>query len=145
MAKKKSNPIAGQVEKYILSQDEAKRSDLQALHALTLGLAPRCKLWFADGRNSAGKVVSNPSIGYGSYIIRYADGKTREFYRVGLSANTTGISVYVMGLEDKTYLAKTYGKRLGRASITGYCIKFKTLDDIQVDVLEEALRYGLER
>lgn len=145
MAKKKSDPVAKQAEDYILSLGEPKRSDLQALHDLTLSLAPRSKLWFADGRNSGGKVVSNPSIGYGSYTIRYADGKTREFYRVGLSANTTGLSVYVMGLEDKTYLAKTFGKRLGKASVTGYCIKFKSLADIEVGVLKEVIRYGLER
>lgn len=41
-----------------------------------------------------GKVVANPNIGYGVYPIAYADGSSRESYRIGLSANTTGISVY---------------------------------------------------
>ncbi len=105
---------------------------------------PACKLWFLDGRNNEGKTVSNPSIGYGSYTIKYADGKTKEFYQIGLSANTTGISVYVMGIEDKKYLAETFGKNLGKASVTGYCIKFKTLKDINTDVLEAAIRSGVE-
>ena len=61
-----------------------------------------------------------------------------------MSANTTGISVYIIGITDKTYLAKTYGKKLGKASVTGYCIKFKTLKDINIDVLEAAIRYGSE-
>jgi hypothetical protein len=47
-----------------------------------------------------------------------------------------------MGIKDKKYLARTYGKSLGKASVTGYCIKFKTLADINVDALEEAIRYG---
>jgi hypothetical protein len=97
-----------------------------------------------DGKNSEGKIVSNPNIGYGSYTIKYADGTTREFYQIGLSANTTGISVYILGLEDKTYLAKTYGKNLGKASVTGYCIKFKTLKDINTDILASAIRYGVD-
>jgi len=28
--------------------------------------------------------------------------------------------------------------------VTGYCIKFKTLKDINIDILEEAIRYGFE-
>src|SRR6185295_17043189 len=99
-------------------------------------------LWFLDGKDDKGKTVTNPNIGYGFYTIKYADGKTREFYQIGLSANTTGISVYILGLEDKTYLAKTYGKKLGKASVTGYCIKFKSLKDINTDVLADAIRYG---
>ena len=90
------------------------------------------------------KTVSNPNIGYGSYTIKYADGTTREFYQIGLSANKTGISVYILGIKDKTYLAQTYGKKLGKASVTGYCIKFKTLKDINIDILEAAIRYGVE-
>ncbi|MCK9282491.1 MAG: hypothetical protein M0P71_17895, partial [Melioribacteraceae bacterium] len=82
---------------------------MQALHELTLQVLPACKLWFSDGRNSEGKTIANPNIGYGFYTIKYADGTTREFYQIGLSANKTGISVYILGIKDKTYLAKTYG------------------------------------
>jgi hypothetical protein len=117
---------------------------MQELHLLTLQVSPGCKLWFSDGKDSKNKTVSNPTIGYGLHTIKYANGKTREFFQIGLSANTTGISVYVLGLKDKTYLAKTYGKKLGKASVTGYCIKFRTLKDINIVVLEAAIRYGFE-
>lgn len=140
----KSNKIEEQINEYIGSQPEVKRSEMQTLHELTLHVSPTCKLWFTNGKNSDGKTIANPSIGYGFYTIKYADGTTREFYRIGLSANTTGISVYILGLEDKTYLANAYGKKLGKANITGYCIKFKTLKDINIDVLEEAIRYGFD-
>jgi hypothetical protein len=117
---------------------------MQALHQRTLQVLPACKLWFNDGKNSDGKTVANPNIGYGFYTIKYADGTTREFYQIGLSANKTGISVYILGLNDKTYLASAFGKNLGKASVTGYCIKFKTLKDINIDVLEAAIKYGFE-
>ena len=133
-----------QIKEYITSQAEPKRSDMQELHRSILQVMPGCKLWFLDGKNSENKTVSNPNIGYGSHDIKYADGTTREFYQVGLSANTTGISVYILGIEDKAYLAKTYGKKMGKASVTGYCIKFKTLKDINIDILQEAIRYGVE-
>ena len=118
---------------------------MQELHRVVLAVKPKCRLWFLDGKNSDGKIVSNPNIGYGSQIMKYADGTTREFYQIGLSANSTGISVYIMGIEDKKYLAETFGNEIGKASVTGYCIKFKALKDINVEVLEEAIRFGLEK
>ena len=135
--------IQEQIKEYITSQPEIKRSDMQALHQLTLQVLTGCKLWFDSGRNSENKIVSNPTIGYGSLTIKYADGKTRDFFQIGLSANKTGISVYLMGIKDKAYLAQTYGEKLGKASVTGYCIKFKTLKDINIDILEAAIRYGV--
>jgi len=117
---------------------------MQALHTRILQALPGCKLWYDDGKNADNKTVSNPNIGYGLYTIKYADGKTRDFYQIGLSANTTGISVYILGIKDKTYLTQTYGKDLGKASVTGYCIKFKNLKDINIDVLEKAIQDGVE-
>ena len=136
--------VQGLVKEYINTQPEPKRSDMQALHRIILEIMPACKLWFLDGKNSENKTVSNQNIGYGFHIIKYADGTTREFYQIGLSANKTGISVYILGINDKTYLAKTYGKELGKASVTGYCIKFKTLKDINIEVLEAAIRARVE-
>src|ERR1700746_3730523 len=134
--------VKEQIKEYIASQPESKGSDMSALHRIILQVMPACKLWFLDGKNNENKTVSNPNIGYGSQIIKYADGKTREFYQIGMSANTTGISVYILGIEDKKYLVQTYGKKLGKASVTGYCIKFKTVKDINVDTLEAAIRFG---
>lgn len=135
--------IQDHIDLYIASQPEPKRSEMRALHQRILQEMPGGKLWFLDGLNSEGKTVSNPNIGYGSQMMTYADGSNREFYQIGLSANTTGISVYIIGLEDKTYLAKTYGDRLGKASVSGYCIKFKSLKNIDIDVLGEAIRDGV--
>ena len=136
--------IQEQIKEYITSQSEPKRSDMQALHRIILEVMPACKLWFLDGKNSENKTVSNPNIGYGLQTIKYTDGKTREFYQIGLSANKTGISVYILGIKDKAYLAQTYGKKLGKASVSGYCIKFKTLKDINIEILKEAIQYGAE-
>jgi len=136
--------VQKQIAKYIASQPEPKRSDMQQLHRIILEVKPVCKLWFLDGKNSDGKTVSNPNIGYGSYIITYADGTTREFYQIGLSANKTGISVYILGIEDKKYLAAVYAKQLGKASVTGYRIRFKTLRDINTEILEAAIRFGFD-
>ena len=133
------------IEAYIASQPESKRGELRQLHQRILETMPQAKLWFLDGKNDAGKVVSNPNIGYGSLTLRYADESSREFYQIGLSANTAGISVYIMGIADKTYLPAVYGTKLGKANVTGYCIKFKRLADIDIQALETAIRDGIQR
>jgi hypothetical protein len=136
--------VQEQINKYITSHPEPKRSEMQELHRLALQVSPECKLWFFDGKNSENKIVSNPNIGYGFHTIKYANGETREWFQIGISANKTGISVYILGIKDKTYLAQTYANKLGKASVSGYCIKFKTLKDIDINILEAAIKYGFE-
>jgi hypothetical protein len=133
-----------QINRYINEQAEPKRSDMLELHNAILKMKPASKLWYLDGRNAESKIVTNPNAGYGSYTIKYADGKSKEFYQVGMSANTSGISIYIMGINDKKLLAEKFGKSLGKASVTGYCIKFKELKDIDKNVLKEAIRFGFE-
>ncbi|MBI1185067.1 DUF1801 domain-containing protein [bacterium] len=137
--------VKEQIKDYIASQPEPKRSDIGTLHERILQLLPNSRLWFLDGKDEKGKVVTNPNIGYGFQTIKYADGKTRDFYQVGISGNTTGISVYIIGIEEKKYLPETYGKTIGKASITGYCIKFKKLKDINIDILEQAIQDGVKK
>jgi hypothetical protein len=135
--------IQTQIKEYIASQTESKRADLEALNQMILALTPDCKLWFLDGKDDKGKTVSNPNIGYGIQTIKYADGTNRAFYQIGLCATTTGISVYIIGIKDKKYLSETFAKKLGKANVTGYCIKFKALKDINIEILEEAICYGI--
>ena len=137
--------VQEQINEYIASQPEPKRGEMQQLHRIVLALMPKCKLWFLDGKDEKGKTVSNPSIGYGSQTIQYANGKAKEYFQIGVSANTAGISVYIMGVDDKNCLSQRFAKALGKASVTGYCIKFKRLTDIKIDVLKAAIQYGIEQ
>lgn len=113
---------------------------MQSLHQMIMDIMPGCRLWYLDGKNEEGKVVTNPNIGYGVQQLNYADGSQKEFYQIGMSGNTSGISIYIMGLPDKNFLPSTFGHRIGKATVTGYCIKFKSLKDINVEVLSEAIR-----
>jgi len=135
--------VQEQIAKHIAGQSEAKRSDLQELHRLALRVSPGCRLWYFDGKDSKGKKVANQTIGYGLHTMRYADGSTKDVFQVGVAANATGISIHILGQEDNTQLKKMFGKTLGKASMTGYCIRFKGLKDLDIDVLEDVIRYGL--
>lgn len=132
-----------QIKSFIGALPSQKAAEMEQLFKQTKTIAPKARLWFSDGKNSDGKVVANPTIGFGNHTLQYANGTTAETFKVGLSANTTGISVYIMGVKDKTFLAKNYGKKIGKASVTGYCIKFKSVKDISVEVLGEAIAAAL--
>ena len=136
--------VLDQINSYIESLPESKKEDLGILHKFMVETYPTHQLWFLDGKNSDNKTVSNPNIGYGKCTLKYANGGTKEFYQVGLSANTSGISVFIFGLEDKNVLNETFGKVLGKASVSSYCIKFKSLKDINFDVLKSAIKFGME-
>jgi hypothetical protein len=41
-------------------------------------------------------------------------------------------------------LSDTYGDRLGKAKITGYCVKFRSIKDINVDTLEEIIANAMD-
>jgi len=74
--------VINQIKAYIDSQDEARRTDLQALHQRILKMFPKRRLWFLDGRDVNGKIVSNPNIGCGQYTIRYKDDQRRNSIRL---------------------------------------------------------------
>jgi hypothetical protein len=134
-----------QINRYLESIPEPKQTDMRRLHGAILGMNPGCKLWFLDGKDESGKVVSNPNIGYGTLQKKYADGKTKEFYQTGISANSAGLSVYIMGIDDKKYLQEKCAHAIGKASVTGYCIKFKALKDIDLEILKGAIQDGMKR
>jgi len=137
--------VVKQINTYIDSQSESKRADLQLLHTMILDVMPNAELWFLDGKDSTGKIIANPNIGYGLQVLNYVDGSSKEFYQIGISANAKGISVYIIGIKDKEYLDKTFSKIIGKATITGYCIKFKKIKDINIDILKSAIQYGIDQ
>ena len=134
----------GQILQFISLQENAKQQDLLVLHELMRSILPTGKLWMEDGKNDAGKVVANPTIGYGQQTMLLAKGKSREMFQIGISANSSGISIYLIGVRNKLNLAQQFGLKLGKAKVSGYCIKFKQLADLDLSVLEEVIRLGIQ-
>ncbi len=133
------------IQNYLNSLTDAKKSGLQSIHDLVLSLYPNIELSFESGKNSENITVSNPSIGYGTYMHRYANGEIKPMYQLGISSNTSGISIYCLNLNDKNFLNEHYGQSIGKAKITGYCIKFKSLKDINLDVLFQLIQTHLKK
>ena len=123
------------VDAYLGSHPEPKRTDLYSLHERFTRLFPGSPVSYFDGLDDTGKVVANPTLGYGTQTVEYASGSSKEVFKLGLSANKTGISIYVMGIKDKALLKSLFQDRLGKAKVTGYCIRSGKLADIDVDTL----------
>lgn len=137
--------IQKQIDTFIASLPDQKRHELVTMHQLTTSISPATKLWFHDGKNSENKTVANPTIGYGLQTLRYAGGETKEWFQLGISTNKTGFTIYALGIDDKSTLSKLFGDKIGKASVGTYSIKFKSLKDIDMNVLEALLQFALEK
>ena len=133
---------AVQIQSHFALLEEAKSKELQQLHNFIVLLNPTCKLWFDNGVNEEGKVVTNPTIGYGLQTLHYAKGDPREFFQIGICATTTGISIYLIGIKDKNILKETFSPSIGKATITGYCVKYKRLSELNSDTLAKLIQFG---
>ncbi|WP_299946858.1 DUF1801 domain-containing protein [uncultured Ruegeria sp.] len=88
-------------------------------------------------------VMWGPSIiGYGKYHYRYASGREGDFLATGFSPRKTAHSIYIMpGYGDFQDILPRLGKhKLGKS-----CLYVNKLPDIDLDVLSELIKAGLER
>lgn len=113
---------------YIDSIDEPRKSEMKELDALIRKAAPSLKPQMLSGM-----------LGYGKYHYK---SKSREgdWCAVLLSSRKQYISLYVCVTDGKKYLAEEYQKKLPKADIGKSCIRFKTLKDIDVEILKEMLK-----
>ena len=134
--------VQSQIQSHFVKLENLKSIELQQLHKLIVTTNPTCKLWFDNGINDEGKVVTNPTIGYGLQTLHYAKGETKKFFQIGICATTTGISIYLIGLKDKNMLKETFSPSIGKATITGYCVKYKRLSELNPESLTKLILFG---
>ena len=76
------------------------------------------------------------TIGFGIYKYHYESGRKGEAHTLGFYPRKGKITIYLM---DGTARYADMLTRLGKHTITGYCIYIKKLSDINMDVLTEIL------
>lgn len=109
---------------------EKKQLDSQALDALFRRIT---------GWNP---VMWGPSmIGYGSYHYRYESGREGDFLATGFAPRKANLSIHIMpGYQDYSAILD----RLGKHKIGKSCLYLNKLADVDMDVLEELIRTGLD-
>ena len=113
---------------YIAAVEPQRRADIQKLHRLIRKLAPQLKPTMEFGM-----------LGYGTVHYKYASGREGSWMKIGIANNKQYISLYCCAADSKGYVAERYRKRLPRANIGKSCVRFKRLDDLDPDVLEELI------
>ena len=110
-------------------KDPARKAEMKALDALIRKALPREK-----------RIVDRGMLGYGPFHYKYASGREGDTAKVGLSSRAQYISVYLLGIKDGKYIAESYRKALGKASVGKSCIRFRSLEDIDTRVLAKAIK-----
>jgi hypothetical protein len=62
-----------------------------------------------------------------------------EWPLIALANQKNYVSLYVMALEDGEYVAEKNAGRLGRVSVGKSCIRFKKLEDLNLEVVDEII------
>lgn len=87
------------------------------------------------------KMWGSSIIGYGRYEYRYESGREGEYFMVGFSPRKANSTVYIMpGYQDLSDMLN----RLGKHKTGKSCLYINKLSDIDLKVLEEIIRFGLE-
>lgn len=81
-------------------------------------------------------------IGYGAIVQPRPRGRSVEWFLVGLARQSSSLSLYVNAAEDRQYLAKAYGPRLGRTKVGAASISFRSADAIDLGALDEMVRHA---
>ena len=116
------------VDQYIEELDEPRKGDVKALDQLIREAAPELKPTMEFGFP-----------GYGKYHYKYASGREVDWPAVSMANQKNYISLYVMCIIDGKYLAESYKDRLPKASIGKSCIRFKSMNDVDENVLKEVV------
>lgn len=131
MSANKTQPTEIAVSEFLAGVEPKRRAEdgqrLNQLFRNVTGYEPR--MW-------------GPSIiGYGRYHYVYASGRDGDFLATGFSPRKAALSIYIMpGYTDFSEILMRLGKhRIGKS-----CLYVNKLADIELEVLAELIRAGLD-
>ena len=116
-------------DEYIEQIAEPRKSEIVALDKMIRKLAPELD-----------RMMYHSVIGYGSAHYRSKSGREGVWFKVGLASQKNYISVYLCALEDGEYIAEKNKDKFPKASIGKSCIRFKKVEDIDLEVLVKLIK-----
>lgn len=124
-------------EEYLESLLAVTGADMTALHERIRAALPGhgCCVWAGVFWGGSEQTI----IGYGDMSYVRSDKKRVEWFLVGLARQKNYYSVYVNAADGRRYLAEAYADRLGKAKVGKSSISFRTLADVDLDVLSELI------
>ena len=126
MAEPKTLPTSASVRDFLDDiEDDQKRRDCKAVAKLmrrVTGKSP--KMW------------GTGIVGFGTYHYRYASGREGDWPLVGFAPRKRDLTLYIMAGFDRH---EALMKKLGKHSTGKSCLYIKTLDDVNLEVLEDLI------
>jgi len=113
---------------YINSLNEPRKSEIKKLHIFIRKIIPNLKPHMKFGM-----------LGYGTYHYKYASGREGDWMIIGLANQKNYISLYSCLSDGKNYVAEKHKDELPRANIGKSCIRFRKIEDIDLDVIKRIL------
>lgn len=120
---------ATDIKSYIDSLPEDRKEIILKLDSIIKKTTPKLKPNFIYNM-----------LGYGSFD--YTNYKKEEtlWPVIALANQKSYVSLYVCAVDNGQYIAEKYEKELGKVSVGKSCIRFKKLDDLNMDTLTKVLK-----
>ncbi len=120
----KATSISGYIE--LLSDD--RKEIIKFLDAFIKKTTPSLK-----------PIFSYNMLGYGTFKYRNYKKEIIDWPTIALASQKNYVSIYVCSVVDGQYLAEQYKDTLGKVSVGKSCIRFKKLEDLNLDTLKNVL------
>ena len=129
-SKNKSTQNIHSVKEFIDSLDEQTLKDSKVLIKMMQGISgSKPKLWNVG------------TIGFDTYHYKYDSGREGDSFIIGFYPRKGKITIYLM---DGTTRYSELLAKLGKHTITGYCIYIKHLSDVELPILEQIMQRSFE-
>ncbi len=123
-------PVAAKsVDEYIGLLEPQRKEIIKHLHSLIQKTSPDLKPHFAYNM-----------LGYGSFKYKNYKKEIIDWPIIALASQKNYVSLYVCSLEGGKYLAEKYKQKLGKVSVGKSCIRFKKLEDLNLDEVKKIIK-----
>ena len=117
------------VEEYLAQVTEERRETMHFLHEFIQKTAPELKPFFAYNM-----------LGYGTFKYKNYKKEIIDWPIVALASQKNYISLYICAVDGDEYLAEKYKDDLGKVNVGKSCIRFKRLEDLNLQVVEKVIK-----
>lgn len=116
-------------DEYIAMLNDERREVIEHLDKVIKETVPGLKRWFAYNM-----------LGYGEFEYTDYKGNPGKWPIIALASQKNYISLYVCAIDDGEYVAEKHQDKLGKVSVGKSCIRFKKLDDLNLDEIKNILK-----
>ena len=125
-------PVKAKTTKeYFESLPPERRKALETIHNFIKETAPSLKPNF---------LYNMP--GYGNFKYKNYKKEVLDWPTISLASQKNYISLYICAIDGKEYVAEKYKTELGKTSVGKSCIRFKKVEDLNLDTLKKIIKFA---